>query len=388
MTGAVSALDGKKIVILIGHFGRGGSERQAYLLARQMREQHRLDAEVWALTQTSDYAEEFEAAGVPTRGLDFRYPGCPVSAVRGLYWMKRVRDVAKQLKQARVDVLLPFTTWPNVVAGLSYRLAGVRACVWGERSAGADRMPTPGRFAVRQYRRFAANSTAGVDFLADKMHVARKRICFVPNGVEEPQSNASDKWRTKLALESGQLLVVKVANFTIYKDHVTLLRAWKLVQDTWQGAPRPMLALAGYFGDTYEECLRLTQEAGLHSTVRFLGSVSDIPLLLNSADLTVFSSPKEGMPNGVLECMAAGKALVASDLPGVRDAMGSEQAEVLIRPGDVEGFGRALLTLLRDEQKRNAIGAANRARIRTEFSVERMTERYLGVVRECLPKRG
>jgi glycosyltransferase involved in cell wall biosynthesis len=377
-------LKGKKIVILIGRFGRGGSERQAYLLARQMREHHRLDTEVWALTETSDYADDFESAGIPTKALEFRFPGCPVSAVRGLYWLTRLREVVFQLKHARVGVLLPFTTWPNVVAGLTYRLAGIRACIWGERSAGIEQMPPPGRLAVRQYRQFVANSTAGVDFLADQMNVARKRIAFVPNGVEETQSDHVNDWPRRLGLEYGQLLVVKVANLTIYKDHATLLRAWKLVQDAWQGELRPMLALAGNFGDKYEECLRIVQEAGLHSTVRFLGAVSDIPTLLNAADLTAFSSPKEGMPNGVLECMAAGKAVVASDLPGIRDALGPGCDDCLVPAGHADGFAQALLSLLWSNEKRSAIGAANRARIRAEFSVQRMTERYLGVVRGCL----
>ena len=377
-------LNGKKIVILIGHFGRGGSERQAYLLARQMRNHCGLNAEVWALSQISEYADDFEAVGVPTKALEFRFPVCPVSAVRGLYWVKRLRHIVRELKRAQVDILLPFTTWPNVIAGLTYRFAGISACVWGERSAGSEQMPGQGRFAIRQYRRFVANSTAGIDFLADNMHVARKRIAFVPNGVEEPQSDVLDNWPKKLGLDPGQLLVVKVANLTIYKDHATLLRAWKQVQDAWEGGPPPVLALAGNFGETYEACLRITREAGLYSTVRYLGGVSNIASLLNAADLSVFSSPREGMPNGVLECMAAGKAVIASDLPGVRDALGTQDAEVLVPPGDVDGFARALLSFLRDADKRNAIGAANRARIRSEFSVERMTERYLGVVRECM----
>jgi glycosyltransferase involved in cell wall biosynthesis len=91
------------------------------------------------------------------------------------------------------------------------------------------------------------------------------------------------------------------------------------------------------------------------------------------------------MPNGVLECMAAGKAIVSSDLPGVRDAMGPLGAEVLVPPGDVEGFGRILLALLSDRKKRDALGEANRVRIRDELSVERMVERHLNVILANFP---
>jgi glycosyltransferase involved in cell wall biosynthesis len=384
-----------KIVILISVFARGGCERQAYLLARELRERHGLNVEVWALKYGGDYSKEFEAAGVPTRVLEFRAPlfpciCCGVESprwVRGVRWARRLLRVVGQLRAGGVDILLPFTTWPNVVAGLTYRLAGVRLCIWGERHAGGERVPTPERIAVRQFRRFVANSTAGVEFLAGEMRVPSERISFVPNGVEEPKIVSGTDWRTRLGLAPEQLLVVKVANVTGFKDHATLLRAWKSVQDAWSTGNRPMLALAGLCNpdEVYNECQRIVREAGIDSTVRFLGSIPDVPALLAASDLTAFSSPREGMPNGVLECMAAGRAVVASDLPGVRDALGPSGEGILVPPGDADQFARVLLNLLRDKGKRDALGEANRVRIRNEFSVQRMAERHLEVIRNSLP---
>jgi glycosyltransferase involved in cell wall biosynthesis len=243
------------------------------------------------------------------------------------------------------------------------------------------------RMAVRQYRQFIANSTAGVEFLIREMGVARRRISFIPNGVEEPKVNPQIDWRARLDLKPDQLLVVKLANITRFKDHMTLLRGWKIVQDAWTGTDRPLLALAGYCSEAYEECHRFIVEAGIESTVRFLGSINEVPELVNACDIAVFSSRNEGMPNGVLECMAAGKAIVSSDLPGVRDAMGPLGEEVLVPPGDAEGFGRILLSLLHDRQRRDALGEANRLRIRDELSVDRMVERHLNVILANFPGR-
>jgi glycosyltransferase involved in cell wall biosynthesis len=150
-----------------------------------------------------------------------------------------------------------------------------------------------------------------------------------------------------------------------------------------------VLALAGFYnpGHVYDNCLRIVREGGLESSVRFLGSVPDVPTLLQASDLTAFSSPKEGMPNGVLECMAAGKAIVASDLPGIRDALGPNVVDVLIPPGDHFRFAHVLLELLRNKQRREALGAANRHRIQTEFSVERIAERHLEIIRASLRDR-
>jgi glycosyltransferase involved in cell wall biosynthesis len=183
------------------------------------------------------------------------------------------------------------------------------------------------------------------------------------------------------------MLVVKVANISMYKDHPTLLRAWKLVQDKWRGADKPVLALAGHQANRYDECLRLVSETGLESAVRFLGSVTDVPALIQAADLTVFSSPAEGMPNGVLECMAAGKAVVASDLPGIRDILGAENNACLVPPGDAARFAEKLLNLLQDDGKREALAQHNRER-GADFSVERLAERYLQLIRAGMPNHG
>lgn len=380
-----AATGGPRIVLLIGHFGRGGSERQAFLLARELA-RYGKNVETWSLTETGEYADDFESVGVRTRACQFKMPRCPVRAVWLFSWVGRLWRFSRQLKRARVDALIPFTTWPNVVAGLSYRLGGVRLCVWGERSVGLERLKGFDWLAAKQYRHFVANSSAGVEFLARNMGITRERIRYIPNGVEEPEVRDSIDWRGRLGLRPGQLLVVKVANITNYKDHATLLRAWKIVQDAWTRDPKPVLAFAGQFGNAYEKCLGIADELGLYATVRFLGGISDVPSLLRACDLTVFSSPNEGMPNAVLECMAAGKAVIASDLPGVRDALGGKHNDVLVRPGDANGFATRLLALLRDTNRCDELGRANLDRIRTEFSVDRMVDTFLGLIEGQTPQ--
>jgi glycosyltransferase involved in cell wall biosynthesis len=386
LTAALHAdrLIGRKLVILVGTFVRGGSERQAFLLARELRQRHGLNVEVWALWE-SQCPKEFEAAGVPTRVLRFRRPQCPVRWVRALHWTRRVLRVIGQLREGRIDVLLPFGSWPNVIAGMSYRLAGIGLCIWGERSAGRARGE---RRAMRQYKCFVANSTSGVEYLTGKMEVPSHRVFLVPNAVEVPIMDSGTDWRVRLRLKPEQPLVVKVAAVEKTHDHATLLHAWKIVQESWPGSTKPVLALAGSIGDAYADCRQIVRKAGLDSTVRFLGMIDDVPALIRASDLTVFSSHGQGMPNGVLECMAGGKAVIASDLPGVREALGPNAAEVLVSPGDANGFARKLLTLLGNKNSRDALGEANLARARAEFPVERMVEGVLQIVREVLSKPG
>ncbi len=391
-----------KVIMLIGVFECGGAERQVYLLANELKRRHGLDVEAWALKFPGSYSSTFEAAGIATRVLNFRAPNYAYNRPSArlaripfremmsidprypLRWVHRLWRISRQLNEARADVILPFTTWPNVIAGLTWRSAGARACIWGERACGGERVAGFERVALWQTPRFAANSSAGVEYLARELQVPRRRISFIPNGVEKPRIDPAINWRERLGLSASQAMVVKVATISTFKDHMTLLRAWKQVQDAWNNSERPVLALAGAFYETYEDCRRFVSGAGLESTVRFLGRVSEIPELLDASDIGAFSSPAEGMPNAVLECMAAGRAIVSTDLPGVRDALGPGAEGVVIPPGDAHSFARALLDLLGNSAKRRQLGELNRARIRAEFSVERMGSRYLDVIRSEL----
>lgn len=369
----MQAAAGRRIVILIGDFARDGAARQAFLLARELRQRHGLNVQVCSLWQ-SGTIKAFEAAGIPTRNLCFRRSQCPVVIVRTCYWAGRLLGLAWRLRGERIDILLPFGSWANVIAGLTYRLAGIPHCVWGER---AFYRMSGERRAVKNYRYFTANSTAGAEYLVQEFGVARESICIIPNAVEVSGRGSQTDWRARFGLKSGQPLVVMVANVDLARDHATVLRAWKTVQDSWNASSRPMLAFAGDLGNAHPDCLRIVRELRLASSVRFVGVIDDVTSLIRSSDIVLFSSYKEGMPNGVLEAMAEGKPVIASDIPGVRDALGPNAGDALVAPGDAGAFAQRILDMLHDPQKREAMGAANFARACSEFRVERIAGRYL-----------
>jgi glycosyltransferase involved in cell wall biosynthesis len=89
-------------------------------------------------------------------------------------------------------------------------------------------------------------------------------------------------------------------------------------------------------------------------------------------DLGIFSSRKEGCPNGVLECMAASLAVTGTDIPGIREAVGETGYPWLAPPGDAEALARHILTLARDTNLRERLGDLNRQRIVEHFTPEQM----------------
>jgi glycosyltransferase involved in cell wall biosynthesis len=180
-----------------------------------------------------------------------------------------------------------------------------------------------------------------------------------------------------------------VANLHTFKDHRTLIKAWRTVVDKLSEIDQfPVLLLAGRFDDTYSTLKELTSELNLDESVRFLGQVNDVSGLLSAVDLGVHSSVNEGCPNGVLECMAAGLPVVGTDYPGIREAIGPNGYGFLAPPTDADALGDQIVRLARDPEMRRQAGLLNRSRIENEFGARTMYEKTLAVIREALDGSG
>jgi glycosyltransferase involved in cell wall biosynthesis len=283
---------------------------------------------------------------------------------------------------------LPYTSFPNVICGLSWRLTGARACVWNQRDAGLELASPAAPWAVRNTPLFLSNSAVGAAFLTQSLGVAPYRVRVVRNAVElGPPRDDRAAWRAKLGADATCILGSMVANLQKNKDHATLLRAWRIVCDRLSAKDRRgVLVLAGRI-DSREEIQRLIADLELGPFVRLLGEVDDVSGLLSASDLGVFSSRSEGCPNGVLESMAAGLAVVGTDCPGIREAVGEEGGPWLAPAGDAEAMAERILRLAVDAESRARLGAANRRRIETQFTLERLNADLATLLPSALAKR-
>jgi glycosyltransferase involved in cell wall biosynthesis len=117
---------------------------------------------------------------------------------------------------------------------------------------------------------------------------------------------------------------------------------------------------------------REVSEKGL-SNVHFLRFRSDVPQLLQATDIFVLPSRREGLPRSIMEAMAAGKPVVATNVRGSRDLVEHEGTGLLVELGDVDGLAQALLQLIRDPKLRQKMGEAGRAKIR-DYSLDRVLD--------------
>ena len=124
----------------------------------------------------------------------------------------------------------------------------------------------------------------------------------------------------------------------------------------------------------------LADELKIADHIYFLGSVKDITGLLSAVDFAVFSSINEGIPNGVLEPMAAGLAVTGTDIPGIRVALGDSMTIWLCPPNDKAFLAENILILAKSSNLRDSIGRLNIERVQKVFSVENMCQLTCNII--------
>lgn len=226
--------------------------------------------------------------------------------------------------------------------------------------------------------RLAAPLTDGLIVINDEDYQAARRMGFkagdnlfyVPGvGVELEKYTAypgSGALRKEVGISRQEIVVTCIAEFSPVKNHVFLLKAWEKVASSIRGVH---LWLVGE-GKLKNRLEHKMQTLGI-PRVYFLGFRQDIPKVLQDTDIFVLVSCREGLPRAVMEAMAAGKPVVASNVRGNRDLVEHGRTGFLVELGDVEGLAGYLEMLARDESLRLSLGAAGREKIKN-YSLDKV----------------
>lgn len=362
---------GKRILVIFHGLGLGGAERQGVLLARYL--QHDMGAIVTVCGDGPPgwVARACEESSIPWRRIDLDWSG---GRARKLL---RLLSLGRLLRSLRPDVIVSATERPNVLCGLTWRLTGAQACIWNQGDEGIERMGRRlERLAVKLTTWFVANSDGVASFLRQELRADHRRIAVIRNGIALALAAKDRKqWRSDLSVTESTFVACMVANLHRNKDHRTLLLAWRRVLDRLPpDVCPPVLLLAGRFMESHDMLKALAYDLELGRSVRFLGVVDDIAGLWGASDLCVFSSISEGCPNGVLEAMAAGLAVVGTDTGGIREVVGETGYPYLAFPGDAEGLAERILCLMAHMELRRCLGNRNRQRVVEHFGLQQMCE--------------
>lgn len=317
-------MEKKKILVLLPVFDFGGAEKQGFYAAKSLNNTSQYSAEIWALNRSSgNLIPLIESEGIPYKNLEISFEELNSTKSRLRVYFKMI----KFLRKGNFYAIIPFTFHSNLMANFCYKLAGVKKSLWFQISLDMHiqigRLEKLVRFAKPIY---ASNSY----FAGEQIKIRHKlpenhKVHFIPNPFEikTPQLNRSD-FRKKIGVEDSEFVFTVVANFYFEKDHLTLLKAVKILKD--KGIQFKLL-LAGdnKLDSPYLNNLKsyiLDEE--LYYVAKFLGVVKDVPGLLKCTDCAMLTSSSEGSPNALIEYVAYGIPVIVSDIQPNLEIVGQD----------------------------------------------------------------
>lgn len=310
------------------------------------------------------------------------------SAMRSAWYSWRaVRATARVFRREAFDVIHFLHGWyPSLelpliasrVAGIPLRLSDVH--LEPERA-------WPARLFHRILIRLAARSATRVralyprmrDQLAEWFHISAARIAVVPIGIAFERFaavNGGSAFKASMGFPPTSRVVTVPARLSKEKGHRVLLQAIARLRAGW---PDVRYLLVGD-GPLREELQRHAAAQRLDDRVVFLGFRSDMPAIFSASDVVALPSFKEGLPWVLLEAMAAGKPIVATDVGGVGELFRQGGVGRLIEPGSPEQLSQAIEDLLAtDDVALRRMGDDARAVVQRHYTDERTVQQVIAL---------
>jgi sugar transferase (PEP-CTERM/EpsH1 system associated) len=286
-----------------------------------------------------------------------------------------VREISRLFRRERPDIVHTHT-WGALCEGfIAAKLARVPVIVHGEH--GTMNLRPANRIVQRvlwnRVDRLLSVSSTLAATMSEKVGIDGNRIHVIHNGVDVARFASGDRRvvRDELRMAPDDLLVVTVGRLEPVKDHAALIAA--IAQVRCPG--RLKLALVGE-GMLRESLEAEVQRHGLGEVVHFLGHRPDIDNVLAAADLFVLSSRSEGLPNGVMEAMAAGVAVVSTAVGGATELVEHGVTGLLVTPRSTQALAQGIETVLCDRSARLEFGENGRRQAVERFAFDRMVEQY------------
>lgn len=358
-----------RVLYLVDTLNVGGTESQMAQAALRLHST-RFRVTVACLRAEGPYLELLQRAGIQV--VEFPKRKTLLSA-NGVYQLLRL---ARFIRRGRFHVVHAYDLWANLLGIPAAWLVRTPIIISSRRYLADLEWYRPWRNRIiRQIYRLSTyvvvNSDAVGELLIQRDDLPREKIRVIYNGVDiERFARAQgNEGRLLHGMDGRRKLIAVVANmYSSVKGHAYLVAAARRV---CQNLPEAMFVLIGD-GPERPKVEQQVRELGLEKNFVFLGHRKDVGELLVDCDLSVLPSTAEGLPNVVLEAMAAGLPVVATCVGGTPEIIENGISGLLVPSRDPRTLAEAILRVLLDRELANRLGRAGQERVQTRFSFDRL----------------
>lgn len=357
-------------------FGYGGLERVMLDIITDLDRSRFTPSFCTLLTPDAEMLRKLERLGIPCTVID---------KGEGINW-SLVPRLARLLRREQIDLVNSHDIGATLYAAPAARLAGIDAVVHTDHS----QILTKKRL-LPVYRWILQHLVTGsvtvsrdlAKYLAGEMRVDRSKIRTIPNGIDITRFRASGSdpdLRKELGIDDGSKVIGTIGRLTEQKGMEYLIDAFKGIS---KHSPGAVLVIVGD-GELRADLHSRVERNGLGGKVIFCGIRDDIPRLLGIFDIFVLPSLWEGQPITIMEAMASGRPIVATDVGGNGEILRSGELGLLVPAKDPDAITKAVNRLLGDPSMAGDLGEKARVHASAELSSTSMTRRYEEVFTSCL----
>lgn len=237
---------------------------------------------------------------------------------------------------------------------------------------------------IARWSKMVAVSEDIRNFLITRVGIKADQVMTIRNGIDVNAYIAPVDEDGAPEKERQEYVIGAVGSLYPVKGHTYLLKALAIVLKTH---PDVVCKIAGQ-GHLLPRLQAEAADLGIGNQVAFLGLRDDIPQFLQSIDVFVLPSLSEGLPLSVLEAMAAGKPVIATNVGGVSEVVQDQRTGFLVPPKDPEAMANRILRVMADQAMAERLGRAGREKVERDFSLDTMTQQYEALYEEALLERG
>lgn len=372
----------KNVLQFIGSFHQGGSERQAVQLVRLLRENKICNVFTATLNKEGVLLDEIEKIGLA------EIPEFKLNSFYDANFLLQLKNCVRFLRENQIEIVHTHDFYTNVFGITAARLAGVKCKIASKRETSAVRSKAQKVIEKQIFKTanaIVANSEAVKNYLV-RLNVSEKKIKVIYNGLDlarvAPKETNRKKVCAELGLPDGENLkfVTLVANLRhTVKNQPMFLRA---AQSVLQKFPDAHFVFAGE-GELKTSLENLAKQLEIEKNTHFIGRCTKVAELLSISYVCALTSRAEGFSNSILEYMAAGKPVVATNVGGAAEAIVENETGFLVDSDDDEALAKRLIELLKDEEKAARFGEKGKKIVEENFSLENQLNKTLELYGFC-----